>query len=582
MRLLARTQKKQWSIQPADDRAQDLARQLKLSPILAQILINRQIHTADQAKSFIYPKLVNLIEPLQMPGAADAIERIKQAINSGEKITIYGDYDVDGITGVTILFQLLNLFDAKVDYYIPHRIDEGYGLNEDAISQLAQAGTSLIITVDCGVTALDSARLAKKLGVDLIITDHHQPSDALPEAVAIVHPLLDESYPNPHSAGAMVAFKLAWALANEFKAGTELKPELREFLIHATGFAAMGTVADVVDLRGENRIITSFGLKALVNSKLCGLEALIASAGLAGQDIDSYHVGFRLGPLLNAAGRMGHARLAVELLTSDNQVRATRIAEYLNEQNKQRQQRERKIFKQACEMITQAGMDHPDRKSIVLANESWHAGIIGIVASRIIDKYYRPTILLNIDDGISRGSGRSVPGFDILEAIKACSEYTEKFGGHSMAAGVTIKSEKIGDFTVTFEEFAQQNLTENDTISRLNIDSEISIGQLTEHVVRELKLLGPFGQGNPNPLFATSGVSRIAPPRRVGPQGKHLQLAVSDNTGSVRCIGFGMGQLEKKILEAEFFSIAYEPAINNYNGNTSVEFVLKDIQFEQS
>jgi len=372
MLLSARMKKRQWVIEPPDERCEPLAKSLKVSPLLAQVLINRGITGSKEASVFLSPKLNELIDPSRMPGIEPAVQRIKQAITSGEKITVYGDYDVDGITGVAILWQVLTILGADVDYYIPHRIDEGYGLNTEAIGTLAKSGSKLLVTVDCGVTAFGSAEMAAQLGLDLIITDHHQFDSKLPQATAIVHPALEESYPNQDSAGAMVAFKLAWAIANEFNPGRRLEPKLREFMLSATSLAAMGTVADIVDLRGENRVLTSYGLKALPGCKLSGIEALIETAGLTGHSLDSFHIGFRLAPMLNAAGRMGHARLAVELLTSDSPVRSTQIAEYLKEQNTLRQQCERKIFKQACEMIVERDMNHPDRKSIVLASENWN------------------------------------------------------------------------------------------------------------------------------------------------------------------------------------------------------------------
>ncbi|HUV64441.1 MAG TPA: DHH family phosphoesterase [Sedimentisphaerales bacterium] len=308
MLLSARTQNKQWVIRSGDGRSQELARSLKVSPLLAQLLINRGVTEAGDASVFLRPKLTDLIEPGRMPGIGPAVSRLKQAVAEKQKITVYGDYDVDGITGVAILWQLLTLLGANVEYYIPHRVDEGYGLNAEAVESLAGSGTQLLVTVDCGITAFGSAELAARLGLDLIVTDHHQPDLKMPQAAAIVHPALDESYPNQDSAGAMVAFKLAWALANEFSSGPKLDPGLRDFMISATSLAAMGTVADVVDLRGENRVLTSYGLKALPDCKLSGIQALIESAGLTGHELDSYHIGFRLAPMLNAAGRMGHAR----------------------------------------------------------------------------------------------------------------------------------------------------------------------------------------------------------------------------------------------------------------------------------
>jgi len=579
MALAARMQRKRWNIQPAAPQAEELARALKVSPITAQVLINRQITDLEQARAFLSPKLTELIEPDVMPGIAPAVERIKQALAEKERIAIYGDYDVDGITGVAILWHLLTILGGQVEYYIPHRIDEGYGLNASAVRQLAQAPVNLLITVDCGVTAVGEAALVKELGMELIITDHHQAGPDLPTATAIVHPGF-EFYPNPDSSGATVALKLAWALANEFKTNGRTRSDLREFLLNATTLAAMGTIADVVDLRGENRILTNYGLKALNQSKLCGIQALIRSAQLDARSIDSYDIAFRLAPMLNAAGRMGHARLAVELLTSESEMRCYQIAEYLKDQNNRRRQCQRKIFKQARELITAVGLNHPDRKTIVLADERWHTGVVGIVASRVVDGFFRPAILLNSSEDIAQGSARSVEGFDIHAALSACSEHLVSFGGHAMAAGLKLHKDNIKSFIQSFEEYARQNIPEESLESKLNIDAVCPIGQLNIHVVRELARLEPFGQGNPAPVFATEGVHRISPPKRVGARGDHLQVAISDNTGSVRCIGFGMGTLEKKILEADAFNLAYEPQIDTYNGGNSVQFVLEDIQFE--
>ncbi|MBN1456429.1 MAG: single-stranded-DNA-specific exonuclease RecJ, partial [Sedimentisphaerales bacterium] len=435
------------------------------------------------------------------------------------------------------------------------------------------------ITVDCGITAVEEVKLANSLGLEVIITDHHQPADSLPDAVAIVHPGL-EGYANPDSAGAMVALKLAWAIVNTMKTTGKTDPHLREFLLNATTLAAMGTIADVVDLRGENRILTSFGLKSLTASKLTGIKSLIETADLGGKDIDSYHIAFKLAPLLNAAGRMGHARLAVELLTGDNPVSCHRTAEYLKQQNSQRQQLQRKIFKQAKEMIVAAGLNHPERRSIILADDSWHTGVIGIVASRIIDEYFKPAILINSSNGLGQGSGRSIEGFDLYAGLCACSEYLKSFGGHKMAAGLKLEKQNIPAFTDAFEKYAAENISDEQVISHIDIDGECRISDLDENTVKQLNLLEPFGQGNPKPVFATKGVHRISPPRRVGIKGDHLQIAISDNTASVRCIGFNMGKLEKKLLEADHFSVAYEPDLNTFNGRTSVQFVLTDIQFD--
>ncbi|MHC4477734.1 MAG: single-stranded-DNA-specific exonuclease RecJ [Planctomycetota bacterium] len=583
MPAVARTLTKQWIIEPEHPEAADLARSLRVSPLLARILINRGIADAETGRLFLSPRLAGLLRPESMPGIDPAVNRIKHAIEAKEKITVYGDYDVDGITGVAILWQLLTLLDANVDYYIPHRIDEGYGLNLEAIRSLAEAGSKLVITVDCGIGALDCAELAHQLALELIITDHHQPGPKLPQAAAVLHPALDGSYANQDSSGSMVAFKLAWAIANEFNSGKKLDPPLREFMLNATSLAAMGTIADIVDLKGENRILTSFGLKSLPQCKLCGIRALIESASLTGRGLDSYHIGFRLAPMLNAAGRMGHARLAVELLTSNCNARSAEIAEYLKEQNVRRQQREKKIFQQACEIAVQRGLDRPGQRSIVLASEDWHTGIIGIVASRIAERFHRPTIMINIDktsSTVAQGSGRSIPGFDLLDAISAGSRHLISFGGHKMAAGITLETERIGQFAADVEDYAKQYLSDDHLVDKLRIDALAPLSGFNMETVAELKMLEPFGQGNPRPTFATKGVRLAGPPRRVGARGEHLQLAVTDNTNAVRCIGFRFGELEKKLLDHEFFNVAYQPQLNTYNGHTNVELVLSDIQFE--
>jgi single-stranded-DNA-specific exonuclease len=583
MPFTARKQKRQWVIQPADVRAAQLAKSLKVSPLLAQVLINRGIADPHAGSAFLSPKLTQLIRPELMPGIETAAKRISQAVKNGEKITVYGDYDVDGIAGVAILWQILTILGADVDYYVPHRIEEGYGLNKDAVCSLARAGTKLLVTVDCGIGAFGSAQLADSLGLELIITDHHQPGSEFPKAAAIVHPALDGSYPNQDSSGSMVAFKLAWAIANQFAAGSKLDSPLREFMINATTLAAMGTIADVADLRGENRILVSFGLKALTECNLPGIRALIESANLTGHGLDSFHVGFRLAPILNAAGRIGHARLAVELLTSDSPTRSAQIAEYLKEQNARRQRCEQKIFEQACQMIAQQGLNRHDRKSIVLANENWHTGVIGIVASRIAEKFFRPTIIFNSGPSgqdVAQGSGRSIRGFSLLHAISACSQHLIKFGGHKMAAGLTIQNRKIPQFAADLEIYANRNLSETDVAQKLHIDAVAPLAGLKKETVSQLQLLKPFGQGNPRPTFVTNGVRLAAPPRKVGARGEHLQFAVADSTAAVRCVGFRFAEFEKKLLEHQFFNVAYQPQINTYNGTNNVEFVLADIQFE--
>ncbi len=581
MRMKARTQQNRlWNIKPVHPQTDQFAKVLKVSSLTANILLNRKICEHQQGMSFLNPKLTELADPLSLPGIQDAVTRIIKAVQSKEKITIYGDYDVDGITSTTILYKLFELFETPVDFYIPHRIDEGYGLNSEAIEQIAESGTNLIITVDCGISSIDEVEKAKQLGMDIIITDHHRLGEKLPRATAIVHPNLKEHGNKNICAGAMVAFKLAWAVANELKKGGKIDDQTRQFLLDATIFAALGTIADVISLTGENRAIASFGLNQLTKCQLPGIVALKDVAEIKDKTIDSQDVSFLLAPMLNAAGRMGHARLAVELLTCDNDVRSYRIAQYLKEQNKLRQKHERDIFKNACEIISVLKLDHPDRKTIVISSDNWHQGVIGIVASRIVEKYYRPTILINTTNGTGCGSGRSIEGFNLLNAINSGASHLIRFGGHDMAAGVTLETSKINDFAQAVEEYAQNNFKDIATAATLDIDALCSIGDFNHHIIKELNMLAPFGQGNPKPIFASKGVRLVAKPRTVGSRSEHIQLGLADKTGTIRAVGFNMACYEKKIIESDFFNIAYQPQINTYNGNFSVEFILSDIQFE--
>jgi len=576
----ARMQRKIWEIRPRSAHSKSLAGQLQITPLFAQILLNRQISDPKTARSFLSPKLTDLIDPARLPGMQEAVERIHLAVKNKEQIAIYGDYDVDGISSVAILWHLFRMLGLKADYYIPHRVDEGYGLNPEAVHQLAEAGTNLLITVDCGIGALEEIALARRLGMDVIITDHHRPGPQLPDAFAVVHPLLDTDYPNPSAAGAMVAFKLAWALAESFRNGGKTSPDLRQYLLNATTLAGLGTIADVVELRGENRVIAGYGLRALEESSLCGIRALVEAAELADRGLESYDIAFTLAPMLNAAGRMGHARLAVELLTTENAYRAAQIARYLKEQNKLRQKCQRDIFKQVRQRILEAGFNHPDRRTIVLAGENWHPGVIGIVASRVIEEFGKPAILINLENGLGQGSGRSIEGFNLHDALCACREHLLRFGGHELAAGLRIQSDRVAAFAQAFEDYARRCNSDSVTPAALSIDAEATIREFSEQLMRELAWLEPFGQGNPPPLFATRGVRLIAPPRRCGAKNDHLQISIQDNTGAVRCIGFGMGPLEKKLLEADCFHVAYKPQYNTWNGSTNLQFVLEDIQFD--
>ncbi|MDH7599922.1 MAG: single-stranded-DNA-specific exonuclease RecJ [Sedimentisphaerales bacterium] len=573
----ARRQRTRWVILPADSQAQILAAKLNVRPLVAQVLINRGYRDLASAKGFLQPRLTDLSRPEHIPSLMDAAGRIMAAIRDGRRITVYGDYDVDGIAGVVILVSLLSRLGACVDYYIPHRIEEGYGLNDDAIRALAQAGTALLITVDCGIGAAGTIDLARQLGMEVIVTDHHALPDELPKADVVVHPAMFGNGPVDH-AGAAVAMKLAWAVANVASHGGRLDTDLRELMLDATCLAALGTICDLVDLRGENRILAHYGLRAIAQSRLPGLCAIVKAAGLAAKGLDSYDVGFIIGPMLNAAGRMGHARLAVELLLGRNPQTCHQIAEYLKAQNTLRQSYCQEIFHQACQMIKQEGLDRPEQRTIVVYGPDWHIGLLGIVASRIVDHFGRPAIVLGKQaDGSIQGSGRSIPGFCLLSGLKACSQHLGRFGGHSMAAGLTLNHTDPQAFAQDLEAYARGMMAQQDLGPKITIEAVAPLGEFSIGLVRQLDMLAPFGQGNSRPVFASRGVRWLAPPRRVGARQDHLQLAVADQTGAARAIGFNMGHLEKRLLEVDFFDIAFQARLNTYNGNTSVELVLEDI-----
>ena len=591
---------KHWNIAQPHPAMEELAAKLKSSPLLAQVLLNRGISEPADCAAFLRPSLKSLHEPFAIANLRFAAERIARAIRDKEKIVIYGDYDVDGITATSILWHAITLFGGVVDFYVPHRIDEGYGLNSDAITQVCDQGARLIITVDCGVTAIEQAKVAKARDVDLIISDHHEwkeshggavsagevpsakadPTPILPDCYTIVHPRLgnDPVYPNPHLCGAGVAFKLAWGLGLVMSGGNKVSEEFRNFLVEATALAGLGTIADVVPLVGENRVLAHFGLGGLKQTKLRGLIALIDSAGLAGQKLDSYDVGFKLAPRLNACGRMGHARLAVEMLTKATESQAIEIATYLEQQNRARQAMEKKILDAALAQVEEQSFDHEDCHGIVLGAEGWHPGVIGIVASRIVDRFHRPTVMVALNNGYGQGSGRSIAGFHLTKALEACREQLETFGGHEMAAGLKLKSENFNGFREAFGEHAKSVLPPESLVALVPLEGIATLGQMTAALVTDLHRLGPFGHANRKPLLACRGLEIAAIPRRVGKTGDHLQLQVRDATGSMKCIAFNYGAMFDQLGPGVKIELAVEPTINEFNGRSNVELEVKDLK----
>ena len=570
-----------WDLAPPFDGAEALARRLSTAPLIAQLLHNRGLDSEDACRAFLEPKLTDLYDPLLLRGAEPAAKRIARAVADREPIVLYGDYDVDGMTGVAILEAVLRLVGAGCDFYVPHRLEEGYGVNLEAVRKLIADGAKLLITVDCGIGAVEPLREARRAGVDVIVTDHHGAGEALPEAAAVVHPNLPgQDYPNPHLAGAGVAFKLAWQVAREICGETRVDDRLKDFLVEATCLAALGTIADVVPLVGENRSLAVYGLRGLPATKHVGLRALIDSAGLGGEKLDAYHVGFVLAPRLNACGRMGHARLAVELLTGAAAERSGEIARFLHEQNTERQKVERAITEQAVEIVESGGLADDERRAIVLARPEWHGGVIGIVASRLVSRFGRPTILIAVNGRDAQGSGRSIPGFDMRAALAACGEHLQSFGGHPMAGGLRIEPRKIHDFTAAFLAHAAEMISPEQLTPTLRIDAETTLAGLPYHVVERIERMAPFGQANPEPLVLCPGVRILNPPRRMGRSGTTVGTVLQQSGVSMRAVGFGMGDLADLCVGVNTVDIVARPTLNTFRGRTSVELHLKDVAWE--
>ncbi len=477
---------KRWDVaSPDPDAVAALKQELKTSSVLAAALVNRGLGVGDldAARRFMKPSLSNLDEPATIPGLADAARCIADALARGKKIVIYGDYDVDGITASAILWHALTTLDAadgQVTCYVPHRIDEGYGLNGDALRQLKDDGADLVITVDCAITASAEADLARELGLTLVITDHHEwrTDDAgdpiIPAADHVVHPRLPGSTASPDLVGAGVAFKLAWEVGKCVAGTAKVSEPMKAFLMNALALAALGTVADVAPLTGENRTIVAFGLGNLTRTELPGVRALIDASGLGDRDLDSVDVGFKLGPRLNACGRMGHAREAVEMFTAATPGRARDIALDLEAKNKERQKVERQIVKAAELEVIENGWNDPDCPAIVVGGEGWHPGVVGIVASRLVDKFHRPTIVLGINEGVAAGSGRSIDGFNLAETLQACTDLLISHGGHAAAAGLKLDAAHVATFRERFTAAAREQLQASDLVARLSVDAVVS------------------------------------------------------------------------------------------------------------
>lgn len=552
------------------DDVSDFAKKYGLSYIMAVVFLNRGINTEEKLKNYLKKPLDCIYNPMLLPDMDKACERIKKALDTGEKITIYGDYDADGVTSTSILYTFLSENGANVDYYIPDRFSEGYGLNIMAVNKISKSGTKLLITVDCGIVSTGEVQLAKAQGMEVIITDHHTPQEKIPETI-VVHPNLpDSEYPFKSLAGVGVAFKLVLGL------GITLGIKSSEVFNKYVGIAAIGTIADVVPLKDENRIIVDRGIKALKTTKNYGISSLMDIAGINREVMSAMSVAFGISPRINAAGRLDSATTAVELIIAQNHEEGYKKALELDEKNRSRQGIEQKILSEALDMI-ESDCNFQKKKVIVLAGEGWHHGVIGIVASRLCDKFYKPCIMLSAEKGLAKGSARSIDGFNMFEALNHCSEFLTKFGGHSQAAGLSLSLADLEGFSQKINKYADSVLTDNDMIKKIEVDCKINPKDVSIEYAMAFNALEPFGEGNEKPVFSLCGMN-VLMIGRMGAEGKHLRIRIVSNGKYINCVGFGMGDYADEIKEGDFVDIAFVMDINEFKGTKSVQLMLKDIK----
>ncbi len=547
-------------------------------------LLQRVLHARgiEHPDAFLSPSLMDLHNPSLIPDLDDAAQRIFDGVRRGERIVIYGDYDVDGTTACAILFHTLRAIEpsADVQTYLPHRIDEGYGLHADAITRLADEGADLIISVDCGITAVEEARLARTLGVDLIITDHHNPparEEDLPEALHVVHPRRpDSAYPFGELCGAGVAYKLAWRLCTISCGSSRITPDLRRLLVDLLGLCALGTIADVVPLVDENRAIVRFGLPRIRSSPIEGMRALIAASHLDGDAISEEDVGFRLAPRLNACGRLGHANATLELLTTAGGERARQIARDLSRLNDERRRIEGKILEEALARAKELAMDAPDSRCVLLAG-TWHPGVVGIVCSRLVESLCRPSILLCEDRDLLRGSGRSVPGFDLHAALTRCADLLEHFGGHYHAAGLCLRHDRLDALRDRLGAICNDELGSREPIPVIAYDADARVEELTLRAFEDLQRLAPFGSANPRPHLRVRGARLAREPRSFGRNGEHALLHLVAGTRELRIVAWRWMQHLPELCRTDTLDLVIAPAISTY-GAPHAEPTLVDLR----
>lgn len=559
--------RKIWKIREPDvEKRRLLSDELNISEITSQLLLNRGVLDADSAKTFLACHISSSHDPALLKDIAKAVQRIKKAVSGGEKILVYGDYDVDGITGVAILYSAIRNLGGNVDHYIPNRVEEGYGLNLAAIQSAHKKNVSLIVTVDCGITSFKEIDYASSLGIDTIVTDHHEIShEGLPRAYSIINPLRDGcEYPFKRLSGVGLAYKLLHLLLE----GTDIQHE--DFL----DLVALGTVADIVPQVNENRVLTKYGLSCLTRTTRVGLKALIEASGLNGRQISSGHVGFVLGPRINAMGRIGSADIALRLLLTDDTDEAAKIANVLNTENRNRQKIEGRILNEAIAKVERE-INFKNHRVIVLDDTSWHPGVIGIVASRIAEKFYRPTFLIATGGKVGKGSGRSIAGFHLFDALLKCRGHLLGFGGHEGACGITVEKDMIGGFRDAINAAAETALKEEDMFPKLAIDMEVPLNAIDEKAIGEMESLAPFGPDNPRPVLVSCGLVVKDIPRLIGKGG--FKLFVTDNKIVCEAVSFGRNSLDIPDIGSRI-DIAYTPSINTWQGIDSLQLEIKDIR----
>ena len=561
---------KEWKIYNPNPKLQaDLSDALDVHPIIGQLLINRDITDIGEAKDFLSADLSGLHDPFLFKNMEKAVERINQAKEDKERVLVVGDYDVDGVTSSALLNNIFKQLDIEVVHYIPDRFTDGYGLNEGIAQFAKEEGVSLMIAVDCGITAYKEVELIKHNGIDVIILDHHVPDDdRLPDAIAIINPKQkDCPYPFKHLAAVGLVTKLTQALLGKEKSEKILD------------LAAIGTVADVVPLRGENRIFVKSGLPKITNTKNKGLRALLEITKMKGKKISPFHIGFVLGPRINAAGRMDSAEASLDLFLSEDHQEAYDLAKVLDRHNIKRQKIQKEVIDEALNMVEQE-VNFKDQKIIVLGREGWHKGVLGIVAAKLADKYYRPAIVISIEDGIGTASARSIDGFHIHEALTDCAQYLEKFGGHAGAAGLTIKEENIDPFRSLINKIAHETLEVKKLRPTLKIDCEIPLSSINMELAEIINSMEPFGEGNPAPIFCSRKVAIKSDPAVLGKN--TLKFWVGDDDFSISAVGFGMADYEGMIRSGEDIDLAYEISIDDWNKAPTPQLKLKDIRISDS